>query len=341
MQQGLRYQHATLQGPALRLDARRDVHGVAAVNDVLLDVADLSRDDGTAVEARLELGHDAVSGTVSIPLLVNALADQKHAAKTVALAKSAFDRPRHHRLVADVLVNLPSRLQHRLREIVEEVVLEIVEAQRSQRFRGRRGVVQIQEHKDALLSDGPVVAAQYEAEQPTGAQHPIELPHEVDQEARQREDREGHCESAAQHESPVLLGRVVREQSAVLGETEQASRHGVDHNGAQDDVEEGPHEEEAAHRQGTHDARDQPELEPRATEPYYRSRRNGGEFARGVSRHPPYDPVNEQRRNDPATGDPERGSYSANGPARDHGSGLMGPIRPLPPTQPSGSGRSN
>src|SRR5215831_14711961 len=156
-----------------------------------------------------------------------------------------------------------------------------------------------------------------------------------------REDRQGHCESAAQHESTVLLGHVVREQPAVLGETEQAPRHGVDHDGAQGDVEEGPHEEEAAHRQGTHDAWDQPELEPRATEPYHRYRRNGGEFARGVSRHPPDDPVNEQRRNDPAARDPERGSYSASGPARDHGSGLMGPIRPSPPTQPSGSGRSN
>src|SRR5215813_1436354 len=182
MQQGLRYQHATIEGPALRLDARRDVHGVAAVNDVLLDVADLSGDDGTAVEARLELGHDAVSGTVSIPLLVNAFADQKHAAKTVALAKSAFNRPRHHRLVTDVLVNLPSRLQHRLREVVEEVVLEVVEAQRPQRFRDRRGVVQIQEHKDALFRDGSVVAAQHEAQQRTWAEHPVELPYEVDQE---------------------------------------------------------------------------------------------------------------------------------------------------------------
>jgi hypothetical protein len=51
----------------LRLDARRGVDGVTAVHDVLLDVADLRRDDRAAVQPGLELGHDAVRGEV--PLL--------------------------------------------------------------------------------------------------------------------------------------------------------------------------------------------------------------------------------------------------------------------------------
>src|SRR5262249_62222164 len=68
------------QRTALRLDPGGDVHGVAAVDDVLLDVADLRRDHGAAVETGLEFGHDAVAGQVSILLLVDALAHEKHAA---------------------------------------------------------------------------------------------------------------------------------------------------------------------------------------------------------------------------------------------------------------------
>src|SRR5262249_55321893 len=64
-QQRLRHQHATLERAALRLDPCRDVHGVAAVDDVLFDVANLGRDDGTAVEAGLELGHETVSSEVA------------------------------------------------------------------------------------------------------------------------------------------------------------------------------------------------------------------------------------------------------------------------------------
>ena len=96
--------------------------------------------------------------------------------------------------------------------------------------------------------------------------HPVELPDEIDEEARQGEDGQRGQESAAQHEVPVLLGRVVPEQAPVLGQPQQAHRHHVDHDRAEGDVEEGPRQEETAHGQGPDVARDQAQLEPRATE---------------------------------------------------------------------------
>src|SRR5262249_56473582 len=107
-------------------DAGRGTRGIAAVDDVLLDVADLGGDEGAAVEAGLELGDDSVPGDVSILLLVDAFANEKDAAQTVALVEPSFDGPCHDRLVPHVLVDLTARLEHRLGKVVEEVVLEVV-----------------------------------------------------------------------------------------------------------------------------------------------------------------------------------------------------------------------
>ena len=180
--------------------------------------------------------------------LVDALGHEEDAAQTVALAQAALGRPGHHHLVADVLVDLAARLQHGLRHVVEEVVLEVVEAQGPELLGDRRGVVQVQEHEDAILRDGAVVAAEQEVHQRARAEHPVELPDEVDEEAGQREDDQRHHEPAAQHEISILLRPVVAEQAAVLEDAEQAPRHGVDGDRAQGDVEEGADEQEAAHR---------------------------------------------------------------------------------------------
>ena len=138
-------------------------------------------------------------------------------------------------------------------------------------------------------------------------QHPVELPDEVDEKAHQGEDGQRHHESAAQHEILVALGLVVLEEPAQLEAPEQAHRHRVDDHGAQGDVEEGPDEEETAHGQGPHVARDQAQLEPRAAEPDDRAGRGRGELPGEVRGHPPDDPVDEQGRSDPAARDPEGG----------------------------------
>jgi len=59
-QQGLRHQHTTLQRAALRLDPSGRVDSVTAVDDILLDIADLRGNDRTAVEASLEFGDDPI-----------------------------------------------------------------------------------------------------------------------------------------------------------------------------------------------------------------------------------------------------------------------------------------
>src|SRR5206468_5186326 len=98
----LRHQHPPLERPTLRLHAGGGVDRVAAVDDVLLDVADLRGDDGAAVQAGLEAGDDPVAGEIPSLALVDPLADEKDAAQAVGLAQAALDRPRHHRLVTDV-----------------------------------------------------------------------------------------------------------------------------------------------------------------------------------------------------------------------------------------------
>jgi hypothetical protein len=210
------------------------------VDDVLLDVADLGGDDGAAVQARLERGHEAVARLVARAALVDHLGDEEDATKAVALSQAAPERPRHHRLVADVLIDPAVRLQDRRRDVVEEVVLELVEAHGPQRGGDRRGVVRVQEHEDAILGDGPVIAAEQQAHQRAGA---------------------------AEHEVAVLLGRVVSEPAVVLGPAEQAHRHHVDGGGAHGDVEERPDEQQPAQREAAHEPWHQPQLEPGAAEP--------------------------------------------------------------------------
>src|SRR5262245_20923242 len=106
--------------------------------------------------------------------------------------------PRSTGLVTDVLVDLSPCLQHGLGEVVEEVVLEVVEAQGSECLGDGRGAVEVQEHEDALLGDGPVVSAQHQAEQRPRAEHAIELSDEVDQKTHERQDHQGHSEPAAE-----------------------------------------------------------------------------------------------------------------------------------------------
>src|SRR5262245_42473819 len=103
--QVFRDQHPTLERAALGLDAGRRVDRVAAVHDVLLDIADLGGDDRPSVETGFERGDDSIARQVSGLLLVDALGHEEDAAQTVALAQAVLDRPRHHRLVPDVLVN--------------------------------------------------------------------------------------------------------------------------------------------------------------------------------------------------------------------------------------------
>jgi len=62
------WKHLRTPNPAESPTERGDAHyrRVAAVDDVLLDIADLRGDDGTAVEASFELGDDPVPGEVPI-----------------------------------------------------------------------------------------------------------------------------------------------------------------------------------------------------------------------------------------------------------------------------------
>src|SRR3989454_2256866 len=317
-QERLRHQHPPLERPTLRLHAGGGVDRVAAVDDVLLDVADLRGDDGAAVQAGLEAGDDPVAGEIPGLALVDPLADEKDAAQAVGLAQAALDRPRHHRLVTDVLIDLAARLQHGLGDVVKEIVLEVVEAQGPQPGGDGGGVVQVQEHEDPVLGHRAVVTAQQQVHQRARAQHSVELPDEVDDEAHQREDRQRHHEAPAQHEVPILRRRVVSEPAAVLGHAEQAHRHRVDGGGAQGDVEERPHEEEPAHRKRAHEPRNGPQLEPRAAEADGGPRRDRRELAGEVGRHAPHEPVHQQGGGNPAARDPDGGPHRVQGSSRNH-----------------------
>src|SRR5439155_24995253 len=79
--------HATLRRATLRLYPGRGVDRVAAVDDVLLDVADLCGHDGSAVEAGLELGYDSIPREIALLPLVDALGHEKDTAETVALTE--------------------------------------------------------------------------------------------------------------------------------------------------------------------------------------------------------------------------------------------------------------
>ena len=289
------------------------------MDDVLLDVADLGGDNRPAVQAGLERGHDAITLEVAGAPLVNALAHEEDAAQAVPLAQAAIDRPRHHRLVADVLVDLAAGLQHGLGDVVEEIVLEVVEAQRPQPLGDRRRVREVEEHEDAVLGDGAMIAAQQEVHQRARPQHPVELPHDVDDEADQREDHQRQHEAAAAHEVAILPGAEVTQHAAVLGQPLQGHRHGVNGDGAEGDVEEGAHEEQSAHRQAPHQPRQEAKLEPGAAEAHDGAGGGGRELAREMRGHAPHDPVHQQRRSDPAARDPERGSRRVQGSSRDHG----------------------
>jgi hypothetical protein len=105
----------------------------------------------------------------------------------------------------------------------------------------------------------------------------------------------------------------------MLGEPQQAHRDDVDDGGAQGDVEKGPHEEKTAHRQRTHDPRNEAQLEPGAAETDDGAGRRRGELAREVRGDPPHDPVHEQGRPDPAARDPEGGSRRVKRSPREHG----------------------
>ena len=113
---------------------------------------------------------------------------------------------------------IPYRARSRsFREVVKEVVLEIIEAQRAQRLCNRGGVVKIQEHEDTLFGDGPMITTQQEIHQRPGAEHPIELSDKVEEEAYERKNRQCRHEAAAQYEVSVLLRPVVRQKAPVLG----------------------------------------------------------------------------------------------------------------------------
>ena len=95
-----------------------------------------------------------------------------------------------------------------------------------------------------------MIPAPFEYEVAESAEHAIELPDEVDQEAHERQDHQGHSEPAAEHEVPVLRGRVVLQKAPMFGEAQQTHGDNMNGGGTEEDVEERPDEEQAAHRQG-------------------------------------------------------------------------------------------
>ena len=156
-----------------------------------MQVAHLTHDDGSDVQGSVEPGHEAELTVVSVGLVVHGVQHLEAAPETSRVPQAILGRPRDDHLVADIGVDLPAGLEHRVGHIERDPIEEREEALRSEPLRGGRRSLEVDEEENPLLDVGPVVAPGHEADERALAERPIELPDHVGGEGDQEGDPDG------------------------------------------------------------------------------------------------------------------------------------------------------
>src|SRR5438034_4574664 len=133
------------------LEARSGVEDVADEDDLLSQVAQLTGRDRAAVDSAPEARHHFKVTLVAGRVARHDRVDPEEAVDAVGPAQAGLERPRDHDLVARVLVDLPFRLEHRLRQIVHEAAEQLEVAGAAQPLRQLGRTLEIQKEEDALL----------------------------------------------------------------------------------------------------------------------------------------------------------------------------------------------
>src|SRR5437762_12470065 len=139
------------------LEARGRVEDVPDEDDLLPEVAQLASGDGAAVEPAAKAGHDPEVVLVPAPAALDGGPDREKASDAVGRACACLDRPGDHDLVPGVLIDLSLRLEHRLRQVVDEAAEQLEVSGAAQSLRELCGALEVEDEKDALLRLRPVV----------------------------------------------------------------------------------------------------------------------------------------------------------------------------------------
>jgi hypothetical protein len=135
----------------------------------------------------VEPGDKAELTVVSVGLVVHGVQHLEAALDTSGIPQAILGRPRDDHLVADVGMDLPSGLEHRIGHIERDPIEEREETFRSEPLRGGRRSLEVDEQEHPLLDVELVVATGHQADERALAERSIELPDHVGGEG----DREG------------------------------------------------------------------------------------------------------------------------------------------------------
>ena len=173
------------------LEARGRVEDVPDEDDLLPEVAQLAGGHGAAMEPAAKAGHGAEVVLVPASAPLDGGPDREKASDAVGRAGARLDRPGDHDLVPRVLIDVPLRLEHRLRQVVDEAAEQLEVSGAAQSLRELCGALEVEEEKDALLRLRPVVDAGREIAQDVRANHAVHLEDELDREREHGEERYG------------------------------------------------------------------------------------------------------------------------------------------------------
>ena len=192
LQQRRRGEHAAIGVAAGLHDARGGVHGVADQRDLHLEIAEFAHHHGTAVKGGAEIGAEAEFADVGGAARSEAVEGGKAGAHAAGLVSAGGEPPGGDDLVADIFVDLAARLGDGERQVGDEAVEEVEEAQLAEALGDRGGGAHVDEQQRALLDARVVIAPRDEGEQHARAEQRVDAEQQVEAEAeRDREDHVG------------------------------------------------------------------------------------------------------------------------------------------------------
>ena len=168
LQQRRRGEHAATGFAAGLFDARGGVHRVADQRDLHLEIAEFAHDHRTAMKAGAEIGAEAEFADVAGGAGGEAVEGGKTGAHAAGLVKAGGEPPRADDLVADVFVDLAARLGDGERDVGDEAVEEVHEAQLAEALGDRGGGAHVDEQQRAFLDARVVIASATKANRTPG-----------------------------------------------------------------------------------------------------------------------------------------------------------------------------
>ena len=105
------------------------VHGVADQRDLLLEIAELADHHRTAVKAGAEIGAEVEFALIGATMRGEAVEGGETGAHAAGLVQAGGEPPGGDDLVADIFVDLAARLGDGERDVGDEAVEEVDEAQ--------------------------------------------------------------------------------------------------------------------------------------------------------------------------------------------------------------------